>query len=52
MRRAHTAENQRATGFAPDTPYDVAVKVKQHSTEWFLEVKVQIVNEDGIAIGF
>lgn len=45
-------EDNYATGFAPDTPYDVGVKVKQYTTEWFLEVKVQIVNADGTAIGF
>ena len=42
----------RATDLAPETPYDVAVKVKQHSTEWFLEVKVQILDENGMALGF
>jgi hypothetical protein len=52
MREALKADDNRATGFAPETPYDVAVKVKQHTSEWFLEVKVQILNEDGTAIGF
>jgi hypothetical protein len=51
MREAVDADEGRATGFAPDTPYDVAVTVKQHSTEWFLEVKVQILDENGMALG-
>ncbi len=52
MRAALKADDQHEVGFAPDTPYHVAVKVQKHSTEWFLQVKVQIVNEDGTAIGF
>lgn len=52
MREAVDADEGRATDLAPDTPYDVAVKVKQHSTEWFLEVKVQILDENGMALGF
>lgn len=45
-------DRDTATGFAPDTPYDVSVKIKKHSTEWFLQVEVVIVNEDGTSIGF
>lgn len=52
MREAVAADDGRATGLAPETPYDVAVMVKQHSTEWFLEVKVQILDENGMALGF
>jgi hypothetical protein len=52
MREAAEAEEGFATDFAPDTPYEVAVKVKQYSTEWFLEVKVQILDENGMALGF
>lgn len=52
MREASRDDNGIAFGYAPDTPYEVQVKVKQHSTEWFLEVKVQILNQDGTAIGF
>ena len=52
MREASRADNNLAFGFAPETPYEIQVKVKQHSTEWFLEVQVQILNEDGTAIGF
>jgi hypothetical protein len=52
MREALKDDNNISSDFAPDTPYHVQVKVKQHSTEWFLEVKVQIYDEDGTAIGF
>jgi hypothetical protein len=52
MREAAKADEGRAIGFAEDTPYELAVKVKQHSTEWFLEVQVQILDEDGNALGF
>jgi hypothetical protein len=52
MREALKADQNRATDLAPETPYYVAVKVKQHTNEWFLEVKVQILDEDGTAIGF
>ena len=52
MREAADSPDGWATDLAPDTPYDVAVKVKQHSTEWFLEVKVQILDENGMALGF
>ena len=52
MRAAVQSDDERATGWAPETPYDVAVKVKQHSQEWFLEVKVQILDENGMALGF
>ena len=52
MREALDDDDGRATDVAPETPYDVAVTVKQHSTEWFLEVKVQILDENGMALGF
>jgi hypothetical protein len=52
MREASRDDNGLAFGYAPDTPYEVQVKVKQHTSEWFLEVKVQILEEDGTAIGF
>ena len=41
-----------ARDYAPESPYEVGVKVKQHSSEWMVEVKVQILDEDGTAIGF
>jgi hypothetical protein len=52
MREALKDDNNRATGYAPETPYDVAVVVKQHTSEWFLQVKVQILDENGMALGF
>ncbi len=44
-------DGKRAVGQTPETPYEVAVKVNQHTSEWFLEVKVQIFDEDGSAFG-
>ena len=52
MREALRDKDNRASDYVPETPYAVAVTVKQHTTEWFLEVKVQILNSDGTAIGF
>ncbi len=52
IREAQDDPDGRATGTAPETPYDIAVKVKQHTAEWFVEVKVQIVNDDGFTVGF
>lgn len=51
MRAALKDDNNRAVGVAPDTPYDIAVKAKKHTKEWFLEVKVQILDENGMALG-
>lgn len=51
MREALKDDNNRAIGVAPDTPYDIAVKAKQHTADWFLEVKVQILDENGMALG-
>ncbi len=52
FREALQDNENRATGYAPETPYDIAVKVKQHTTEWFVEVKVQILDDEGRALGF
>ena len=52
MRQALQEDDDHAIDVAPNTPYHVAVKVKQYSTEWFLQVKVQILDEDGTAVGF
>lgn len=41
-----------ARNVAPETPYDITVKVKKHSTEWFVEVRVQILDDNGMAVGF
>jgi hypothetical protein len=53
--RLMSAASKDPEGFAedvaPETPYRVSVKVKEHSSEWFLQVKVQILNEDGSSIG-
>lgn len=45
-------ETNSAADFAPDTPYDVSVVVKHHSSHWFVQVKTQIVDKDGNALGF
>lgn len=39
-------------GYPEGTPYHVQLKLKEHTAEWFLEVKVQILSEDGTNIGF
>jgi hypothetical protein len=52
MRAAAQDDEGFAMDLAPETPYEVAVKVKHHSSEWFLEVKVQILDENGMALGF
>jgi hypothetical protein len=41
-----------ASDFAPETPYEVSVKIKHHSSEWFVQVQVLIVSADGINVGF
>ncbi|MGI9472580.1 MAG: hypothetical protein ACR2NZ_13655 [Rubripirellula sp.] len=45
-------DSERAVGIAPDTPYEIAVKVKQYTQDWFVEVKVKITYADGTSIGF
>lgn len=52
IQEAAEADDERAVGVAPETPYEVAVKVKQYSSDWFVEVKVQITYADGTSIGF
>ncbi len=52
LRESLRSDNNRATGYAPETPYDIAVKTNHYDHEWFVEVKVQILDEDGTAIGF
>lgn len=52
MREAIKEKDGRASDVVPDSPYAVAVTVKKYSTDWFLEVKVQILDEDGTAVGF
>ena len=51
FRDALQDDNNRAVGMPPDTPYDVAVKVNHYESEWFVEVKVQILDENGMALG-
>lgn len=41
-----------ASDLAPETPYEVSVKIKHHSSEWFVQVQVLIVSADGINVGF
>jgi hypothetical protein len=52
LREALQESDHRASDVAPDSPYAVAVMVVQHTAEWFVEVKVQILEEDGTSIGF
>ena len=52
MQESLENQNGRAMGFAPETPYEVAVKVKHYTANWFIGVNVQIIYEDGTAIGF
>ncbi len=51
FREALKADDHRAVGMPPETPYDIAVKVNQYSTEWFVEVRIQILDENGMALG-
>ena len=39
------------TDLAPDTPYLVSAKVRHQGTEWFVQIRVQILDEDGNALG-
>ncbi|TWU54630.1 hypothetical protein Poly51_33490 [Rubripirellula tenax] len=41
-----------ASDFVAETPYDVNAKVKKNGNEWFLQIKTQILDEDGNALGF
>ncbi len=52
MREAADNKSERAEGVAPETAYELAVKVKKYSQTWFIEVKVQIAYADGTSIGF
>lgn len=46
------AQVDLASDLAPETPYEVSVKIKHHSSEWFVQVQVLIVSADGINVGF
>ena len=52
MHEAADAKSERAVGVAPETAYELAVKVKKYSQTWFVEVKVKITYADGTSIGF
>ncbi len=39
------------SSLAPATPYKVVVKANHYDKEWFVEVKVQILDEKGMALG-
>ncbi len=53
MRRSmKSPDGEIASDHVPDTPYDVAAKVKKNGSEWFLQIKTQILDEDGNALGF
>lgn len=52
LREASADKDGRAIGVAPNTPYKIATKVKQHSSQWFVEFKVQIGYADDTSIGF
>lgn len=46
FRRAlHDEDSGIATAICPDAPYDITVKVKKYSQEWFCEVKIQNITD-------
>ena len=52
MSQAAAAKEERAVGVAPDTDYELAVKVKRYSKTWFVEVKVKATYSDGTSMGY
>ena len=52
LRQAAESKDERAVGIAPETDYELAVKVKKYSRTWFVEVKAQAVYSDGTSVGF
>ena len=52
MRQAAESKDERAVGVAPETDYELAVKVKKYSRTWFVEVKAQAVYADGTSMGY
>jgi len=49
---AAESKDERAVGVAPDTDYELTVKVKKYSKTWFIEVKAQAVYADGTSVGY
>ena len=49
---AYEDDNGIATTYVPETPYHLTMKVKDNGSEWFVEAKVKILEEDGSSIGF
>jgi len=52
FRSALRANDDVAVGSVPETPYEARLTVKQNGSEWFVEVQVQILDENGQALGF
>ncbi|NND96824.1 MAG: hypothetical protein HKN47_05785 [Pirellulaceae bacterium] len=51
MMEVHEEETKRAEKIAPDSPYRAAVKVQKQIRQWFVEVDVRIVDENGNNVG-
>lgn len=52
FRKALQSPENVAVGYTPDTPYESRVTVKHYDTEWFVEVHTQILDENGMNLGF
>ena len=52
MSEAAESKDERAVGVAPETDYELTVKVKKYSKTWFIEVKAQAVYADGTSVGY
>jgi hypothetical protein len=52
IRQAAESKDERAVGVAPETDYELAVKVKKYSKTWFVEIKAQAVYSDGTSVGY
>ena len=52
INEAAESKDERAVGVAPETDYELAVKVKKYSKTWFVEVKAQAIYADGTSIGY
>lgn len=49
---AAESKDERAVRVAPETDYQLTVKVKKYSKTWFVEVKAQAIYTDGTSIGY
>lgn len=41
LKALHDEDTHIASGICPDAPYDITVKVKKYSTDWFCEVRIR-----------